>query len=94
MLAPTAFSPNADGRNDRFFLQTASPVAVAYLRVFDRWGGLVFEQQGGRTNDAALGWNGQAQGKSAPPGIYTWAAKLQYENGPAQVMGGELMLVR
>lgn len=94
VFAPTAFSPNADGRNDRFFLQTASPVAVAYLRVFDRWGGLVFEQQGGRTNDAALGWNGQAQGKSAPTGIYTWAAKLQYENGPAQVMGGELMLVR
>jgi len=41
---PNAFSPNMDGVNDDFMIQTAFPNVqqINYIRIFDRWGNLVF----------------------------------------------------
>ena len=43
LYAPNAFSPNDDGDNDYFFLQCPDVAALQFLKVFDRWGNLVFE---------------------------------------------------
>lgn len=82
-----AFSPNFDGQNDRFFLQSASPFPVAEFEIYDRWGNLFFQQIGGTTNDPTLGWDGDTRGRPAPPGAYIWRATLLLDGLPRSYEG-------
>lgn len=64
--APTAFSPNDDGVNDRFHI-FAFDVEAWEIRIYDRWGGLVFE-----SSDPAASWNGEQSDRPAAAGVYVW----------------------
>lgn len=86
---PTAFSPNGDGRNDRF-----GPLGpyheAASLRVFDRWGGLLHD---GRPPDAR--WDGSAAGRPAPTGTYVYVLVYRdTRDGSVRQVSGEVTLVR
>ena len=45
IYAPNVFSPNADGLNDRFYLQAKNEILIKTLRIYNRWGAVVFEQE-------------------------------------------------
>lgn len=64
---PSGFSPNNDGRNDLFKILTQYNLKNYRLRIFDRWGEIVFE-----TTDIARGWNGTRKGQELDPGVYVW----------------------
>jgi gliding motility-associated-like protein len=64
---PNAFTPDGDGRNDRFRPVFACAVEAYRLRVYNRWGGLVFEAR-----DPALGWDGTLAGRPQEAGAYLW----------------------
>ncbi len=92
---PNAFSPNDDGINDVFVpYDDGDVVEVVYLKIFDRWGGLVFEQYGFQPNDFAVGWTGKANGQPANLGIYVWLAKVVFRDGPVEQFEGEVVLIR
>lgn len=69
---PNAFTPNGDGVNDSYRIQGACEFEVFHLRIFNRWGQLVFESE-----DRAQDWDGQKQGQRLPEGTYTYY--LYYE---------------
>lgn len=95
VFVPTAFSPNGDGINDRFFPYTgASVVAVRSLRIFDRWGGMVYEQVDLPANVPAEGWDGRMGGRPAAVGAYVYTVELTMANGEQVLVHGEVMLVR
>ena len=94
VYAPNAFSPNGDGYNDVFYLQTPEPITLESFTVFDRWGSLVFSRGHTLTNAPDAGWNGRVQNEAAALGIYAWQATLEYENGHRHQIKGEIMLVR
>jgi gliding motility-associated-like protein len=62
---PNAFTPNGDSRNDIFKGTSVGIKQFNYLRIFNRWGQLVFT-----TNDYNKGWDGTVSGRSQPGGIY------------------------
>ncbi|MCB0567531.1 MAG: gliding motility-associated C-terminal domain-containing protein [Phaeodactylibacter sp.] len=86
---PNAFSPNDDGRNDVF--QPYGPdIELAELKVFSRWGSLLYQGQG-----PGARWDGAAFGKPAPAGIYAYKATYRRLPGEAvEVVAGEVLLVR
>ncbi len=89
IFLPNAFSPNNDGRND-FFQPFGSDIELAHLRVFSRWGSLLYDEQG-----ADARWDGAASGKPAPAGAYVY--RVEYRIPPEEEMkvaAGEVMLVR
>lgn len=94
IFAPNVFSPNQDGINDRFFLQTPEPIPVQVFQVFNRWGELVFETKESMTNDSTAGWNGLSRGLQAPAGTYLWRAVLLYDGQVAYSISGEVMVIR
>ncbi len=52
--APNSFTPDGDGLNDTWWLVSNIPDITAFeMRVFDRWGGVVFE-----STDPNKAWNG------------------------------------
>ena len=94
IYAPNAFSPNGDGRNDRFFLQGKTDYPVRLFRIFDRWGNLVFERDNIAANDAGQGWDGRMRGKVLNAGVFVWLAEVQAVDGRMHRVRGEVTLVR
>ncbi len=66
IYVPNAFSPNDDGIND-FFEIYGEGFEILHLKIFNRWGGLVFD---GTDNDAK--WSGSIKGKKAQAGVYVY----------------------
>jgi len=64
---PNAFTPNGDGANDVFRPIFPCEVIFSNLKVYSRWGALVFE-----TNEPLTGWDGRINGLDAPSDEYVW----------------------
>ena len=77
---PNAFSPNEDGRNDRFTLFAGEPNVqeVVSMKVFNRWGALVFESGNFPPNGPGQGWDGTFKGELAPAGAYTYVFRVRF----------------
>ncbi len=63
----TGFTPNGDGLNDGF---RAIPVGIKtfdYLKIFNRWGQLLFS-----TTDATQAWDGRFKGVDQAADTYVW----------------------
>ena len=97
VYAPTGFSPNDDGTNDRFTLfgPGAEVAAIGVLRVFDRWGALVFEGENLPVGDLGVGWDGRlATGREVTAGVYVWSAVLTLFDGSTRELSGQVTLAR
>ncbi len=64
---PNTFSPNGDGRNEVFFPKGTGLFRIKSMRVFNRWGEIVFEKNDFSANDPSAGWNGTYKGKNGQP---------------------------
>jgi gliding motility-associated-like protein len=64
---PNVFTPNGDGINDLFKPYPYNLVEKIDLKVYGRWGNLVFQ-----TNDPDINWDARHMnsGKKVPPGVY------------------------
>ena len=87
---PSAFSPNADGRNDEFTILPGDCVqAVRQLEIYDRWGGQLFKGLDERT-----AWDGFCNGSPCPSGLYVYRAELVLLDGSVVEVFGEVHLLR
>lgn len=94
---PNVFSPNGDGRNDFFtaFAKKSEIQVIRELRIFDRWGGLVYEGQQLAVNNPTSGWDGRSRdGRLLPEGVYTYQAMVAYLDGVTVVKAGSIALIR
>lgn len=96
VFIPNAFSPNGDGINDQFTINGDVPnvQAIELLQVFNRWGGLVFEQEGLAPNDLNGGWDGTDNGEELEPGLYTFVAKVLFVDNQVLTYSGDILLIR
>ena len=91
---PNAFSPNEDGRNDVFFVNTGPEFQrILTLRIMDRWGNMVYSREDFPPNDPSFGWDGFFNGDLAPTGIYAFVAELELITGQVIVENGALTVV-
>ena len=99
VFLPNIFSPNVDGTND-FFEVFADPLSVEkinYLRVYDRWGNMVFDSPAFSPVDsrsAGNRWNGYYQDKEANIGVYIYACEVKFIDGLVITFRGDVMLAR
>jgi gliding motility-associated-like protein len=86
---PSGFTPNDDGINDQWGI-TSSFVNTAHLRVFNRWGSVVF-----KTDSKNVFWDGTFKGKKVPFGTYVYTLSYTgFENDDVKVKTGTVVLVR
>ena len=91
---PTAFSPNDDGVNDRFLVYGPSSSLATYsIKIFNRWGGVVFERVDVPVNDEISGWDGYQNEKELNPGVFVYEIILQ-DGQLTKRYNGDLLLVR
>ncbi|MEI6410067.1 MAG: gliding motility-associated C-terminal domain-containing protein, partial [Bacteroidota bacterium] len=87
------FSPSKQAPDNVFFIQSKNPIAISYLKVFDRWGNAVFERNNLFTNDISTGWDGNFNNRKAALGVYVWIAELAHANGVKEKIQGNVTLV-
>ena len=90
VVVPTAFTPNQDGRNDKFiYLVQGGLKQVRYFKIYNRWGMEVFS-----STTLGEGWNGSFRGKAQEPGTYIWQLNaVDWQNNPI-VLKGTVVLIR
>ncbi len=68
---PNAFTPNGDDINDRFTIRIGESCQVLEfsLRIFDRWGRLVYASE---SADPSMAWDGTQEGSNLRDGVYMW----------------------
>ncbi len=93
-FVPTAFTPNNDGANDFLTCHTKNEAKVHYFRVYDRWGGLVYEKESSLSNQPNTGWDGLSKGQAMPAGTYIWTASVSFDNGEKNEFKGQTTLIR
>ena len=95
VFVPNAFTPNGDGINDSFTLFSDSDIrTIRSLKIFDRWGGIVFSRDNFLPGETAFGWNGDVNNQQAPGGIYIYSADLIMEDGQDEQLNGSFVLIR
>lgn len=84
------------GGNHRFTLYNkyASIEKINYLRIFDRWGNLVFVREQFPDSQPDLGWDGSFNGTALVPGVYVWVAEIAYKDGSKEALKGDVTVVR
>ena len=77
LYIPNAFSPNGDGKND-FFVVMGEEIVKFQIRIFDRWGLLLFE-----SDNMNYFWDGTYHGETVQIDTYVW--KVEYEDSWGQL---------
>jgi gliding motility-associated-like protein len=94
VFLPNTFSPNADGSNDIFYVRGRGLERVKSLRIFNRWGEVVFESSNFPVNDSKYGWDGMYKGKRASPDVYVYQVEVFCENSDTIKFEGNVALIQ
>lgn len=96
LYVPNAFTPSNGGANNEF---KAAGVNITYfsMRIYDRWGNLIFE-----TDDIKTGWNGRYKNtgnKVLEQDVYVWqidykSDKMKTASKKAVRLNGTVALIR
>lgn len=86
VFVPAAFTPNNDGKNDRWTIPYLDPSWGAEVMVFDRAGQLMYRVKG-----AAVSWDGNFRGMPLNPGIFVYY--IRFSDGKPD-MKGTIALIR
>ncbi len=92
---PNIFSPDGDGKNDIFYVKADRSVeAIKEMRIYDRWGEMVFFTENVPVNEESYGWNGQFKGKRLNPGVYVYYIVFKLKERPEMKMAGDVTIVK
>lgn len=88
VFLPNAFTPNDDKENDVLFLRGRN-VQSMHLKIYDRWGELVFE-----TQQQNIGWDGKYKGKPVDPAVYVYHLSVVCVDGQEYFKKGNVTVIR
>ena len=86
---PNAFTPNDDGKNDRFRVHFFHPPKNFSLSIFNRTGLKLYSAK-----DPSEGWDGRYKNTPQPAGGYVWYIDYTDYQGKHHSMRGTLILIR
>ena len=85
LFIPNAFTPNGDGINDTWHIETLQAYPNADVKVFNRYGEMVFDNHGFNKL-----WDGKYKGRIVSPGAYVYIIDLK-NNSP--VLKGVVFII-
>lgn len=77
---PTAFTPNDDGKNDRWEIPFLDPAFGGTVKVYNRWGQLVYQ-----VTEKIVSWDGKVNGTAQASGTYIYV--IEFKNSDKKLKG-------
>jgi gliding motility-associated-like protein len=93
LYMPNTFSPNGDGSNEIFYPRGKGIDRIKMLRIFNRWGEVVFEKYNFPVNDVSSGWNGSYKGRKPQSDTYIYQVEVFCDNGDTLKLSGNISLM-
>jgi hypothetical protein len=91
---PNIINPESPINNKEFRIFTNDPsLFVKKMRVYDRWGNLVFIAENFSATDP-VGWNGSFGGTDVVPGVYVYIFEMNSDSDDDIVETGDVTVVR
>ncbi len=92
---PNVFNPESGVFPNDWFTLFGGPAAeqVAVLRIYDRWGSLIFEKTNFSLNEPNLGWDGTYKGEKMF-GVFAWYASVRFVDQVEVKFEGDVTVVR
>jgi len=81
ITTPNIIDPNSPVNNYFTIYGNDNVISIEKLRIYDRWGNLVFEKSGFKPNIPELGWDGKYKGKDVVPGVYVFSVDYLAPSG-------------
>ena len=93
---PNVFNPNALDNNNRFYVQSGEYITtVNEMRIYDRWGNLVFEGiPDHEPNLPEFGWDGKKNNEKVREGVFMYLIRTTDVLGQEKKHTGDVMLLR
>lgn len=91
---PTAFTPGNDGKNDLFYVKGSGINIIRYMRIYNRWGELIFERTNFGIDDRNAAWDGKYKGQFVEAGTYVYLSQMQCISGELFTMKGTISVIR
>ena len=88
IFIPNAFSPNNDGQNEVLYVR-GNAIKTMLIRVYDRWGELVFE-----SNSKNVGWNGTYKNNPVDPGVFVYYLEVVCYDNQSYFKKGNVTIIR
>lgn len=85
----TGFTPNGDGKNDKFKPFTVGITTLNYFKVYNRWGQLLYS-----TANLNEGWDGRINGIDQQTSTYVWMVQGVARDGRVITKKGTVTLIR
>lgn len=83
-----AITPNGDGYNDEWYLQRIDNYPQAVVKIFNRWGQIVFKSIGYNTP-----WDGTNNGNKLPAGNYYYVIELNEPEIKENLFTGSVTII-
>lgn len=91
---PNSLKINGERGNDRFQIFTGPQVGrINYVRIFDRWGEVVFEAKDVAPGVNTVFWDGTFRGKTVASAVYVVSARLELVDGKVVDVKGDLTVI-
>ena len=93
ITVPNIFNPQST-RNNYFSVSANNGVElIEKLRIFDRWGNLLFSNENFAPNIPEAGWDGKYKGQDVIPGVYVFYIEYRATSG-IEVYTGDVTIIR
>jgi gliding motility-associated-like protein len=89
IFVPTAFTPNADGKNDILRPLAVGIQQIDFFNIYNRYGQLIFT-----TNINGKGWDGTVNGVPQTTGSFVWMVKATDYTGVPYFQKGTVTLIK
>ncbi len=96
IFIPSAFSPDGNKTNDllNVFANPNQVNSIISLKIFSRWGTLMYQDANFQPNEEDRGWDGKYNGRSVDPGLFIYIAKFELANGTILDQEGTVTIMK
>nr|MBP7184220.1 gliding motility-associated C-terminal domain-containing protein [Saprospiraceae bacterium] len=93
---PSGFSPNGDADNDIFTIygNVNQVRKVNSLKIFDRWGNMVYATSSITLNSTENGWDGTFAGEPMNPAVFVYVFEVEFIDGTKELLSGDVTLTK
>ncbi|MBL0099482.1 MAG: gliding motility-associated C-terminal domain-containing protein [Saprospiraceae bacterium] len=96
IYAPNIINPGSNSGNNSFYLisKPGSVKVIKTLRIYDRWGNMVFLAKNIQPDDPTVGWPGTFLGQAVNPAVFVWVADIEFIDGITLIKKGDLTVIK
>jgi len=92
---PNIFSPDGNGFNDIFFIQSDNKIQmINEISIYDRWGAKLFQKENVFPNDPSNGWDGTFKNQPVAAGVYAYRINYTTIFGDEVLKIGEVSIIK